>query len=89
MGSLGPVYLDPLSSTGVDIQSLYVKQSLRNIDGWHKWNDNTINPYEVIVGYKEYNKKGDDGCFFYGSVGNSKSGCTDIFDDSKRVHNPN
>jgi len=85
----GPVYLDPLSSTGADIQSLYVKQSLRNIDGWHKWNDNSLNPYEVVFKYKEYNKKGDDGCFFYGSVGNSKSGCTDIFDDSKRVHNPN
>ena len=87
--SAGPEYLDPLSSTGADIQALYVKQSLRNIDGWHKWNDNTINPYEVIVGYKEYNKKGDDGCFFYGMPGNSKAGCTDVFDDSKRAHNPN
>ena len=87
--SEGPSYLDPLSSTGSDIQALYVKQSLRNIDGWHKWNDNTINPYEVIVGYKEYNKKGDDGCFFYGSAGNSRAGCTDVFDDDKRAHNPN
>ena len=26
-----PTYLDPLSSTGVDIQALYVKQSLKNI----------------------------------------------------------
>ena len=85
----GPNYLDPLSSDGADIQALYVKQSLRNIDGWHKWNDNTINPYEVIVGYKEYNKKGDDGCFFYGMAGNSKAACTDVFDDDKRVHNPN
>ena len=85
----GPTYLDPLGSTGADIQSLYVKQSLRNIDGWHKWNDNSLNPYEVIFGYKDYDKKGDDGCFFYGSAGNSKNSCTDVFDDSKRVHNPN
>ena len=82
-------YLDPLSSTGADIQTLYVKQSLRNIDGWHKWNDNSLNPYEVIFGYKEYNKYGDDGCFFYGSAGNSRAGCTDVFDDDKSVHNPN
>ena len=85
----GPTYLDPLSSTGADIQVLYVKQSLRNIDGWHKWNDNSLNPYEVIFGYKDYNKKGDDGCFFYGAPGNSRAGCTDVFDDDKRVHNPN
>ena len=85
----GPSYLDPLSSTGADIQALYVKQSLRNIDGWHKWNDNSLNPYEVVFGYKEYNKYGDDGCFFYGASGNSKNACTDVFDDSKRVHNPN
>ena len=84
-----PEYLDPLSSTGTDIQTLYVKQSLRNIDGWHKWNDNSLNPYEVIFGYKEYNKYGDDGCFFYGSAGNSRAGCTDVFDDDKSVHNPN
>ena len=84
-----PKYLDPLSSTGADVQALYVKQSLRNIDGWHKWNDNSLNPYEVIFGYKEYNKYGDDGCFFYGSAGNSRSGCTDVFDDGKSVHNPN
>ena len=87
--SSGPSYLDPLSSDGADIQALYVKQSLRNIDGWHKWNDNSLNPYEVIFGYKDYDKKGDDGCFFYGSTGNHHAGCTDIFDDSKRVHNPN
>ena len=85
----GPSYLDPLSDDGMDIQSLYVKQALRNIDGWHKWNDNSLNPYEVIFGYKDYDKKGDDGCFFYGTPGNSKNGCTDVFDDSKRVHNPN
>jgi len=84
-----PKYLDPLSSTGADVQALYVKQSLRNIDGWHKWNDNSLNPYEVIFGYKEYNKYGDDGCFFYGSAGNSRAGCTDVFDDGKSVHNPN
>ena len=86
-----PEYLDPLSSTGADIQSLYVKQSLRNIDGWHKWNDNSLNPYEVIFGYKDYDKKGDDGCFFYGLAGNPEGGsaCTDVFDDSKRAHNPN
>ena len=84
-----PEYLDPLSSTGDDIQALYVKQSLRNIDGWHKWNDNSLNPYQVIFGYKDYDKKGDDGCFFYGAAGNSKNGCTDVFDDSKRVHNSN
>ena len=87
--SSGPTYLDPLSGDGSDIQALYVKQSLRNIDGWHKWNDNSLNPYEVIFGYKDYDKKGDDGCFFYGTPGNSKNGCTDVFDDSKRVHNPN
>ena len=84
-----PPYLDPLSSTGADIQALYVKQSFKNVKGWHKWNDNSLNPYEVIFGYKEYNKYGDDGCFFYGSAGNSRSGCTDVFDDGKSVHNPN
>ena len=84
-----PEYLDPLSSTGMDIQALYVKQSLKNVEGWHKWNDDSLNPYEVIFGYKDYNKKGDDGCFFYGSSGNSRAGCTDVFDDDKRVHNPN
>ena len=78
----GPTYLDPLSSTGTDIQSLYVKQSLKNVEGWHKWNDNSLNPYEIVFKYKEYNKKGDDGCFFYGSAGNSKAGCLDVFDDS-------
>ena len=87
--SSGPSYLDPLSSDGADIQALYVKQSLRNIDGWHKWNDNSLNPYEVIFGYKDYDKKGDDGCFFYGAAGNSKNSCTDVFDDSKRAHNSN
>ena len=85
----GPTYLDPLSSTGADIQALYVKQSLRNKDGWHKWNDNSLNPYEVIFGYKDYDKKGDDGCFFYGAAGNSKNSCTDVFDDSKRAHSSN
>ena len=88
-GHTGLSYLDPLSSTGADIQALYVKQSLRNIEGWHKWNDDSLNPYEVIFGYKEYTKKGDAGCFFYGSAGNHQGGCTDVFDDSKRVHNPN
>ena len=78
----GPSYLDPLGSTGADIQSLYVKQSLKNVEGWHKWNDNSLNPYEIVFKYKEYNKKGDDGCFFYGSAGNSKAGCLDVFDDS-------
>jgi len=82
-------YLDPLSDDGADIQALYVKQSFKNVKGWHKWNDNSLNPYEVIFGYKEYNKYGDDGCFFYGSAGNSRSGCTDVFDDGKSVHNPN
>ena len=84
-----PSYLDPLSDDGSDIQALYVKQSLRNIDGWHKWNDNSLNPYQVIFGYKEYTKYGDDGCFFYGTTGNSQAGCTDVFDDDKSVHNPN
>ena len=84
-----PSYLDPLSSTGADIQALYVKQSLKNLEGWHKWNDNSLNPYEVIFGYKEYNKYGDDGCFFYGAAGNAQAGCTDVFDDDKSTHNPN
>ena len=84
-----PEYLDPLTGDGADIQALYLKQSLRNIDGWHKWNDNSLNPYEVIFGSKDYDKKGDAGCFFYGSAGNHQGGCTDVFDDSKRVHNPN
>ena len=87
--SSGPSYLDPLSDDGADIQALYVKQSLRNIDGWHKWNDNSLNPYEVIFGYKDYNKKGDDGCFFYGQAGNHQNSCTDVFDDSKRAHSSN
>ena len=73
----GLSYLDPLSSTGADIQALYVKQSLRNIDGWHKWNDNSLNPYEVIFGYKDYHKKGDDGCFFYGESRTPSSNCRD------------
>ena len=85
----GPSYLDPLGSTGADIQSLYVKQSLKNVEGWHIWNDNALNPYEVIFGYKEYTKYGDDGCFFYGSSGNARAGCTDIFEDDKSVYNPN
>ena len=84
-----PEYLDPLSDDGADIQALYVKQALRNIDGWHKWNDNSLNPYEVIFGYKEYTKKGDNGCFFYGTTGNARAGCTDVFDDSKRAHSSN
>ena len=53
-----PAYIDPLSSTGMDIQSLYVKQYLKNIDGWHTWNDNSLNAYEVVFKYKDYNKKG-------------------------------
>ena len=85
----GPTYLDPLSSTGMDIQALYVKQSFKNVKGWHTWNDNSLNPYEVVFKYKKYNKSGDDGCFFYGSSGNSRAGCTDVFDDDKRAHNPN
>ena len=84
-----PTYLDPLSSTVMDIQALYVKQSFKNVKGWHTWNDNSLNPYQVIVGYKEYTKKGDNGCFFYGTTGNARAGCTDVFDDDKSVHNPN
>ena len=53
-----PAYIDPLSSTGMDVQSLYVKQYLKNIDGWHTWNDNSLNAYEVVFKYKDYNKKG-------------------------------
>ena len=75
--SAGPSYLDPLSDDGMDIQALYVKQSIRNIDGWHKWNDNSLNPYEVIFGYKDYHKKGDDGCFFYGESRTPSSNCRD------------
>ena len=85
----GPSYLDPLSSTGAEIQALYVKQALKNVKGWQTWNDNSLNPYNVIFGYKEYNKYGDDGCFFYGSSGNARAGCTDIFEDDKSVYNPN
>ena len=47
--SSGSSYLDPLSSDGADIQALYVKQSLRNIEGWQTWNDNSLNPYNVIL----------------------------------------
>jgi len=75
--SAGPSYLDPLSDDGMDIQALYVKQSIRNIDGWHKWNDNSLNPYEVIFGYKDYHKKGDSGCFFYGESRIPSSNCRD------------
>ena len=53
-----PADIDPLSSTGMDVQSLYVKQYLKNIDGWHTWNDNSLNAYEVVFKYKDYNKKG-------------------------------
>ena len=54
----GPSYLDPLSDDGIDVQSLYVKQYLKNIDGWHVWNDNSLNAYEVVFKYKDYNKSG-------------------------------
>ena len=54
----GPSYLDPLSDDGMDVQSLYVKQYLKNIDGWHVWNDNSLNAYEVVFKYKDYKKKG-------------------------------
>ena len=54
----GPAYLDPLSDDGMDVQSLYVKQYLKNIDGWHVWNDNSLNAYEVVFKYKDYKKKG-------------------------------
>ena len=54
----GPSYLDPLSDDGIDVQSLYVKQYLKNIDGWHVWNDNSLNAYEVVFKYKDYKKKG-------------------------------
>ena len=54
----GPAYLDPLSDDGMDVQSLYVKQYLKNVDGWHVWNDNSLNAYEVVFKYKDYKKKG-------------------------------
>ena len=54
----GPTWLDPLSDDGMDVQSLYVKQYLKNIDGWHVWNDNSLNAYEVVFKYKDYKKKG-------------------------------
>ncbi len=71
-----PAYIDPLSDDGMNIQASFVKQSLKDVAGWHKWNDNSLNPHEVVFKYKEYNKYGDDGCFFHGMPGNSKAGCT-------------
>jgi len=71
-----PAYIDPLSDDGMNIQSSFVKQSLKHVVDWHKWNDNSLNPHEVVFKYKEYNKYGDDGCFFHGMPGNSKAGCT-------------
>ena len=70
-----PSYLDPLSSTGETMQSWYVKQSIKKALDWHKWNDNTLNPYEAKFGHKDYNKFGDDGCFFHGAPGISNTGC--------------
>ena len=71
-----PAYIDPLSSDGLNIQSSFVKQSLKDVKGWHIWNDTSLNVYEVAFKYKDYNKYGDDGCFFHGMPGNSKAGCT-------------
>ena len=71
-----PAYIDPLSSDGLNIQSSFVKQSLKDVKGWHIWNDNSLNVYEVAFKYKDYNKYGDDGCFFHGMPGNSEAGCT-------------
>ena len=71
-----PAYIDPLSSDGMNIQASFVKQSLKDVKGWHIWNDNSLNVYEVAFKYKDYNKKGDNGCFFFGMSGNSESACT-------------
>jgi len=71
-----PSYIDPLSSDGLNIQASFVKQSLKDVKGWHVWNDNSLNPHEVVFKYKDYNKKGDNGCFFFGMSGNSESACT-------------
>ena len=53
-----PAYIDPLSSDGMNIQASFVKQSLKDVKGWHVWNDNLLNAYEVTFKYKDYNKKG-------------------------------
>ena len=71
-----PAYVDPLSDDGLNIQASFVKQSLKDVKGWHVWNDNSLNAYEVVFKYKDYNKYGDDGCFFHGMPGNSEAGCT-------------
>ena len=53
-----PAYIDPLSSDGMNIQASFVKQSLKDVKGWHVWNDNALNPHEVVFKYKDYNKSG-------------------------------
>ena len=53
-----PSYIDPLSGDGLNIQASFVKQSLKDVKGWHVWNDNSLNAYEVVFKYKDYNKKG-------------------------------
>ena len=73
-----PEYLDPLSDEGLNVQANLLNRAFMKGD-WALWNDNTLNPFEVVFDSKYYWKNGDEGCFFYGSAGNSQltaSNCT-------------
>ena len=73
-----PEYLDPLSDEGLNVQANLLNRAFMKGD-WALWNDNTLNPFEVVFDKKYYWKNGDEGCFFYGSAGNSQltaSNCT-------------
>ena len=73
-----PEYLDPLSDDGLNVQANLLNRAFMKGD-WALWNDNTLNEFEVVFDKKYYWKNGDEGCFFYGSAGNSQltaSNCT-------------
>ena len=73
-----PEYLDPLSDEGLNVQANLLNRAFMKGD-WALWNDNTLNEFEVVFNSKYYWKYGDEGCFFYGSAGNSQltaSNCT-------------
>ena len=66
-----PEYLDPLSDDGLNVQANLLNRAFMKGD-WALWNDHTLNEFEVVFDKKYYWKYGDEGCFFYGSAGNSQ-----------------
>ena len=66
-----PTYLDPLSDDGLNVQANLLNRAFMKGD-WALWNDHTLNEFEVVFDKKYYWKYGDEGCFFYGSAGNSQ-----------------